>query len=576
VCGLQAEIGDQAIILKLLHKNVGMRVRANAGLYLAAGVMALALAGAAAAEPMLSYTVAQRDTLIGFSRDLLVDPDAWREVARINQLRDPDVLMPGQVLQVPQRLLRSTALSARIVLVQGDVRLDDQPVAAGAEMAVGQELAAGANSSAVLQLADGSRVQLAAASRAVLDEHARFEVKRSNAEPATGDEGWFAGAMRLVQGSLDVFAAKVMRAKPLEVRAPTAVVGVRGTEFRVRTDSAADAPTFSETLEGRVNVQPRAPAQPAAAAASTVDVSAGFGAAIDTTGGTTVRELLPPPDLSSLPERFERPLVRFALPSESRPLRVQVATESSFERVVADLQTPAGSEVRIDGLPDGAWFVRARRVDDIGIQGIDAARPFVLKARPEPPATTAPRPNAKLSVGEVELAWAENIDAARYELQVASDAAFTQAQPALNVTGADTRLALAEPGTYHWRIASIKADGDRGPWGDPLQFELRALPADPQSTADRDRITFNWSGRAEDRQQVELARDARFADVIARDEVQTGEWSVAQPGPGTYYFRYRSVEPDGFVTGWSSTLKIELKRDWRYIWMMLLPLLGVL
>ncbi len=547
-----------------------MRIRANAWQCFAVMALVMAQTAVAAAEPMVSYTVARRDTLIGFSRDLLLDPNAWCEVARINQLRDPDVLLPGQVLQVPQRLLRSTALSARIVLVQGDVRLDDQPVAAGAEMAVGQELAAGANSSAVLQLADGSRVQLAAASRAVLDEHARFEIKRSNAEPSASDEGWFAGAMRLLQGSLDVFASEVMRAKPLEVRAPTAVVGVRGTEFRVRTDSAADAPTFSETLEGQVR------AEPAAAAASAVDVAAGFGAAIDSAGGATLRELLPPPDLSSLPERFERPLVRFALPAESRPLRVQVATESSFERVVADLQTQAGSEVRIDGLPDGAWFVRVRRIDDIGIQGIDAARAFVLKARPEPPATTAPRPNAKLSVGDVELAWAENIEAARYELQVASDAAFTQAQPALNVTGAGTRLALPDPGTYHWRIASIKADGDRGPWGDPLRFELRALPADPQGSADRDRITFNWTGRTEDRQQVELARDAKFADVIARDEVQTSQWRVPQPGPGTYYFRYRSIEPDGFISGWSSTLKIEVKRDWRYIWMMLLPLLGVL
>jgi hypothetical protein len=547
-----------------------MRIRANAWRCFAVMALVLAHAGLVAAEPMVSYTVAQRDTLIGFGRDLLVDPNAWREVARINRLRDPDVLLPGQVLQVPQRLLRSTALSARIVLVQGDVRLDDQPVAAGAEMAVGQALSAGTDSSAVLQLADGSRVQLAASTRAVLDEHARFEIRRSNTETAPADEGWFAGAMRLVQGSLDVFAAKVTRAKPLEVRAPTAVVGVRGTTFRVRSDSSADAPTFSETLEGQVR------AEPAAAAASAVDVAAGFGAAIDSAGGATLRALLPPPDLSSLPDRFERPLLRFALPAESRPLRVQVAPDASFERVVADLLTAAGSEVRIAGLPDGAWFVRARRIDDIGIQGIDAARAFVLKARPEPPATTAPRPNAKLSVGDVELAWAENIEAVRYELQVASDAAFTQSQPTLNVTGAGTRLTLSEPGTYHWRIASIKADGDRGPFGDPLRFELRALPADPQGTADREHVTFNWSGRAEDRQQVELARDAAFADVIARDEIQVSQWSVAQPGPGTYYFRYRSVEPDGFVSGWSSTLKIEVKRDWRYIWMMLLPLLGVL
>ena len=36
---------------------------------------------------------------------------------------------------------------------------------------------------------------------------------------------WFAGTLRLLRGSVEVFAAKV-----LEVVTPTAVVGVRGTQ----------------------------------------------------------------------------------------------------------------------------------------------------------------------------------------------------------------------------------------------------------------------------------------------------------------------------------------------------------
>ena len=42
--------------------------------------------------------------------------------------------------------------------------------------------------------------------------------------------------------------------------------------------------------------------------------------------------------------------------------------------------------------------------------------------------------------------------------------------------------------------------------------------------------------------------------------------------PGTYYFRYRSVEPDGFVTPYSSTLKIEVPFDKRWL-LLLAPLL---
>ena len=46
--------------------------------------------------------------------------------------------------------------------------------------------------------------------------------------------------------------------------------------------------------------------------------------------------------------------------------------------------------------------------------------------------------------------------------------------------------------------------------------------------------------------------------------------------PGTYYFRFRSVEPDGFVGPYSNALKIEVPRDWNGAWRVLLPMLLVL
>ena len=54
------------------------------------------------------------------------------------------------------------------------------------------------------------------------------------------------------------------------------------------------------------------------------------------------------------------------------------------------------------------------------------------------------------------------------------------------------------------------------------------------------------------------------------------EWTLPRPASsGTYYFRYRSIEPDGFVGPYSSTLLIEVPRDWRYLWL-LTPLLILL
>ncbi len=531
---------------------------------------------AADSEPVILYTVVEHDTLIGFARDLLVDPQAWPAVARLNKLANPNVIRPGQVLRVPSRLLRSTPVVARLVSVEGEVSLSSIPATVGAEIQAGQELATGANGSAVVELADGSRVKVAPASSAGLDESARFSVRRPaavttvSATTGTPDDGWFAGTMRLVKGSIEVFATKVLRAKPLEVRSPTAVVGVRGTTFRVRLPEDTTTGTLSETLEGQVMVSPTSTPEVAAV------VAAGFGAATSATGAPTVRALLPAPDLSTVPEHFERPLVRFAMPSESRPLQVQVAADASFDRIVSDQRVEAGSDVRIAGLADGAWHVRARRIDDIGLQGIDAARPFVLKARPEPPATVMPRPRAKLQVGNIEFAWAENVEATRYELEVLPEGGAAPAAQRRTVMGARAQIQLDAEGSYRWRLASVRADGDQGPWSDAQAFELRAMPAPPTGAADNGKLQFNWGGRPQDKQQIELARDAEFTQIFARADLQSTEWTLPNPGPGTYYFHYRSIEPDGYVSGWSSTLKVEVKRDWSYIWMLLLPLLGAL
>ena len=203
---------------------------------------------------------------------------------------------------------------------------------------------------------------------------------------------------------------------------------------------------------------------------------------------------------------------------------------------------------------------------------------FTLKARPEPPAYTAPRANGKQSVGAVELQWARNVEAPRVRVQVAREPNFEA--PLLDrdeVDASSLRADLQNEGSYYWRLASIRPDGDHGPYGDVQRFELRPLPTAPQGglTDDGKGLVFRWSGREGDRQQVELARDPAFTDVIARDEVDGLEWKPPTPGGGRYYFRYRSIEPDGYVSPYSPPLMIELPRDLGFL-LLLLPLVLIL
>jgi len=521
-----------------------------------------------AAEPSVDFVVVRSDTLIGLSNHVLVSPKAWREVARLNRLPDPNRITPGQVLKIPTRLLRTNPVDARLVSAVGDVRVNDAVAADGSAVAEGQSVQTGPGSSAVIALADGSRVRLPPSSLAQVVASRQYG-DRGNA-PADVAGGWFAGTLRVLRGSVEVFAAKVLRAKPLEVVTPTAVVGVRGTNYRVSLDDAANDRTRGEVTEGVVRFD-------ATRIATGTDLAAGYGALTDASGARpSPVKLLAAPDLTPIPARFERPLVRFGLPAETTPLRVQVASDAAFDKIVSDERVASGAEVRIAGLEDAQWYLRARRVDAQSIEGFDATRSFVLKARPEPPAYRAPRSDAKQPVGNIEFAWAPNAEAQQVHLQIAEDEAFARiVEQRDGVTSAALKAELKQPGIYYWRVASVRASGDQGPFGDPQRFELRPFPEPPTvgPMAGGSGYRFAWGGRPQDRQQVELASDAEFTQIVAKDELTAPEWLLATPPRGgRYYFRYRSIEPDGYVSPYSETLIVDVPRDWSLL-LLLVPAL---
>lgn len=221
--------------------------------------------------------------------------------------------------------------------------------------------------------------------------------------------------------------------------------------------------------------------------------------------------------------------MRIERPGPPSNLRLQVAADSAFERIVNDQRREPGKAVRIAGLDDAQWFLRARRIDDQGIEGYDAVRPFVLKARPEPPAYRAPRADAKQTVGAVEFSWARNSLAPQVRLQLAEDAGFTRLlQDRDGVTDSTLRTDLKAAGVDFWRLASVRADADHGPFGEAQRFELRPTPEPPAGglAADGRSLVFKWSGRPQDRQEVQLARDLGFTQITA----QAPRWN--QPSGG--------------------------------------------
>jgi hypothetical protein len=391
-------------------------------------------------EPFISYTVKTGDTLEALSRDLLADPKKWNELARLNGLKNPNVINPGLVLDVPRSLINfanqpKVATSGMLQSANGNVTINGVAVQAGAAVPEGARVQTAAGSSAVVKLSDGSSVQLMPRSLAqVVTQHGYLMKDPASSISTT----WFSGAIRLVEGVLDIAANKLaQRKEPMSVVTPTSVVGVRGTQFRVAFEDPASGAARTEVLEGKVRADN--PAQAAGA-----DVGGGFGVAVKPTEREIkVVALLPALPESALPARVERAREgqqaawTVSALTGAAGYRAELAQDAAFTQIVFDTKSP-GPAINLAAAPNGNYFARVRGFDASGIEGYNAVRRIDI----------ANAPVALIWVREVNIAATADFvpeglllrvntsatDTPRnLQIQIAQDAAMTQGLQTLSL-----------------------------------------------------------------------------------------------------------------------------------------------
>ncbi|MES2511892.1 MAG: FecR domain-containing protein [Pseudomonadota bacterium] len=427
---------------------------------LAAAMLLASAAGAQTRvlEPSLPYVVKPSDKLIRLSKDMLVSTQAWNEVAKYNQLKDPDMIFPGQKLEIPLRYLKSKPASGKVISAEGDVTLGGAAMVPGAAIADGSQLKTGANSSAVIELGDGSRVKMLPNSLVQVVTNRDYAMRDSS---ASGSTNWFSGLLRLAAGTMEAVATKnAKRATPLQVETPTSLVGVRGTEFRVAFDDPASASARTEVVEGKVRADN--PAQGAGA-----DLPTGTGAVVKPAErDIKVVNLLPAPDLSNTPAEVLKPLGGWAMPvlDGAVAYRVQVSSDDKFDKIVRDLKV-AGNSANLADLANGNWFARVRGIDPAGLEGFDTIKLIAVKDGQWKVSYSS----MSIVGGKTVLGWigqqsnGQPMADGAYSALVARDEALTQV-----VTNADTAVAgrgprldlgALTPGVYFIRLRSKVAQG---------------------------------------------------------------------------------------------------------------------
>lgn len=485
------------------------------------------------------------DTLIGLGHRYLADPREWPQLQRLNGVREPRRMPVGLPLRIPLSLMRTEPEPASVLTVSGEARSDGAVLVPGQSLAPGSEIVTGEDGGVAVRLIDGTLLRLRRDSRLRLEESVRV--------PATDGAR---ARTRLEQGRVEVQAGRAKAGQPgFRIETPQGVLAVRGTEYRVAAEGQR---TLGEVLDGTVAMTGPGAGTPVR------EIGRGYGAVIDASGRIAGPSPLPaPPPLDDLPLRHERPLVEFSLSQagapDGRAWRVQVARDESFNELLVDLRSPTPA-IRIAGLADGRYPMRVRAIDAHGLEGPDARTVLVLKARPEPPLLRAPKAGAVQRGRDLELAWASSGEAVRYRLQLArADVEGDPfARPLLDVrdlVAPSYRVSDLAAGRYLWRVAAVRADRDTGPFGAPQRFELLALPPMPSAPAseiNQLQVQLSWVGRADQRYEVQVARDPDFAQVLAEIAMDESRLDWSAPAPGRYYVRLRAREADGFVGEWTA------------------------
>ena len=308
-----------------------------------------------------------------FGRDTLIDPKSWPEIAKFNQLKNPNVIFPGQKLDIPLRFLKSQPAGGKIISAEGSVQLGNTAALAGAAIVDGGTLKTGPNSSAVIELGDGSRIKVLPNSLAEVVTNRNYAMRDAS---SSGSTNWFSGLMRLSEGALEALASKTAkRATPLKIATPTSIVGVRGTEFRVAFDDPLGIAARAEVIEGLVRADN--PAQ-----ASGADLPRGTGAVVKPLEkDVKVVVLLPAPDLAGIPSEILKPQGNWPMPTlaGASAYSVQVASDEQFDKIVRSLKVVGNASADLSSLPNGNWFARVRGIDAVGLEGFNSVKLLAVK-----------------------------------------------------------------------------------------------------------------------------------------------------------------------------------------------------
>ena len=317
------------------------------------------------------YTVKIGDTINELFAQYL-SPTADRAVIlAFNDIRNPNLIPVGLQLRFPRSALLYRPASAKVTSLSCNEPIflgnGSKPITVGASLSEGQSVRVPPECHVSVAIGDGSVIRLP--SSATL----KFTTLRQYALESVPDV-----RMDLQKGRVEVNVRKNRsKTTPFEVSSPKAVMGVRGTDFRVGFDAASDL-TQVEVLSGMVAAKGGQDAQ-------SQDVPKGFGMSIDRSGQSSgVEELLPAPaylNAVKVSDRAPSVWINFEAISKAKAYLVESSPNANLtgERTS---QTLTESRLPLAQLNESAMFYQLSAISPSGLQGQSRQYGFCQPAQP--------------------------------------------------------------------------------------------------------------------------------------------------------------------------------------------------
>jgi hypothetical protein len=410
-------------------------------------------------ESVVEVIVEKKDNLINLCKKHLEDPSKWPEIARINKLDDSNYISPGQRLIIPVRLLKRVQAEGRVVFAKGEIvmqtaekelwktlRMDDV-------VRPGYLIKTGPDSAVEVAFGDGSSF---------------YQEPDTLLELTTQQERGTVNLMKrifLKTGRLLMKIRSVTGSESrIEIQTPAAALTPRGTEFRVTVGT--NETTHSEVFQGIVDAE---------AEGQKVSIEAGEGTRINKgEPPSKPRKLLPPPAFVDVQPSYGTMPFTIALAQIEGAVayRILLSKDEEGKDVVQEKVIRSGEVWEAAGLGNGAYYLRSRSIDELGLEGASSApNSITIHILPLPPIVHVP----SLDEQKLRVQWTDQGEKLTYHVQVARAENFLDPILDTKVDRPEITVPVSqETGRYFARVSTIDPSGHEGAFSPAQSVESKS------------------------------------------------------------------------------------------------------